>query len=506
MQGIKRFIEQSVEIKHVRAAARKQRLDDSPRRIRRMHFAPCEIYEECSPLRRELRFSGQLADEAGDAVANGHRIEYSALNGRSKGRLTPAEVGHTIGVVITRRRFLSSSALVPLFGSPSISVDSPPAAGSTTDPVSVASTYDPWIELNTSHLRHNVGEVARQAGGRPILAVIKNNGYGLGVANVARLLEPQREIAGFAVVKLHEAVTLRDVGVKKPVLLMSAFTDDELAKEIAPRGITPMVFRDCGTGLDAAAAATRDAIAVHVKVDTGMNRLGVPHREAAALIRSLAARRSVRIDGVMTVLTEDEAFDREQIARLTSLCDDLTRNGVPVGRRHAASSFALFQNPGAFLDMVRPGMALYGIYSEPQFRLLKAMDLRPAVALRTRVVRVAHLQIGDSAGYNRAYVAGAPVWIATLPVGHADGWPRVAAKGARVRINGVLYPVVASVSASHTIVEIGPERRVEVGDIATLFDWEEGSRPEDVADACGASVYDLTMHLSSLLTRRIVEI
>jgi alanine racemase len=132
------------------------------------------------------------------------------------------------------------------------------------------------------------------------------------------------------------------------------------------------------------------------------------------------------------------------------------------------------------------------------------MDLRPAMALRARVAYVKQVPRGDSVGYNRAYIAKDDVWVATLPVGHTDGWPRVAAKGARVRIGERLYPVIASVSASHTLVEIGVERRVEIGDVATLWDWQAGSRPEDVGAACGASVYDLTMHLNPLLPRRIV--
>jgi alanine racemase len=348
-----------------------------------------------------------------------------------------------------------------------------------------------------------VGEIARRTDGRPILAVIKNNGYGLGVANVGRLLDDDRRITGFAVVKLQEAMALRDAGITKPILLMGPFTDAQLT-DLAARDITPMVYRDHGAALDRAAAQTGRPVPLHVKVDTGMGRVGVPHDEAPRLLRSLAARRSVRLEGVMTTLTEDEAFDREQVKRLVTLADDLQRDGIRVGRRHAASSFALFQNADAYLDLVRPGMAIFGIYSEPPFRKLGAMDLRPAVALRTRVALVKQLQPGESAGYNRAYLAKAPVWIATLPVGHADGWPRVAAKGAKVRIGAGLYPVIASVSASHTILEIGPQPTVQVGDVATLFDWTDGSRPEDVALACGASVYDLTMHLGALLPRRII--
>jgi alanine racemase len=156
--------------------------------------------------------------------------------------------------------------------------------------------------------------------------------------------------------------------------------------------------------------------------------------------------------------------------------------------------------------MVRPGMALFGVYSEQQFRELGVLDLRPAMALRARVAYVKLLKGGESAGYGRAYVANDDVWIATLPVGHADGWSRAAAKGGRVRINGEFYPVIASVSASHTIVEIGREPRVTIGDVATLWDWQSGSRPEDVSAACGVSVCDLTMHLSSLVPRRSSEI
>lgn len=133
------------------------------------------------------------------------------------------------------------------------------------------------------------------------------------------------------------------------------------------------------------------------------------------------------------------------------------------------------------------------------------LELRPAFALRARVAYVKLLRAGDSAGYERAYRAKQDVYVATLPVGHADGLPRVAAKGGRVRIGEALYPIVASVSASHSIVEIGSEPRVKIGDVATFFDWTPGSRPEDFAASCGASVYDLAMHLNPLLPRRLVS-
>jgi alanine racemase len=364
------------------------------------------------------------------------------------------------------------------------------------------SRFDPWVEVNAANLRHNVAEIARLTS-RPILAVLKNNGYGLGIGNVATILQPLAPIAGFAVVKLHEAVTLRDARVTKPILLMGPFDERELAEACA-RDITPMVYTPVGRELERLAPRLGRRLPVHVCVDTGIGRVGVPHRDAAALIKDLAGRRGVRLDGVMMTFTEDAAFDKEQLHRFETLCGTLSAEGVVIGRRHAASSFALFQHQDAFLDMVRPGMAVYGVYPEQKFRQSGSLVLRPAVALRARVVYMKQLRAGESAGYERAYVAKSDTWMATLPVGHADGLPRAASKGGRVRINAALYPIVASVSASHTIVEIGREPGVQIGDVATLFDWTDGSRPEDLAAACGSSVYDLTMHLNPLLPRNIV--
>jgi len=400
-------------------------------------------------------------------------------------------------MAITRRRFVQSAAALPLTAA-SLSQIAPPA------PASAVSLFDPWVDVHAGHLGRNVEAVSRRVGGRPILAVVKNNGYGAGVANVGRLLDPLPAIHGLAVVKLQEAMALRDAGVRKPILLMGP-VDERHLEEAASRDVDVMIYTPIGEALDRVAAALGRAVGIHVCVDTGIGRVGVPHSRAAELIRDLAARRGIRLAGTMMTFTEDPEFDREQLRRFRTLCGALESAGVRLGPKHAASSFALFQNPDSFLDMVRPGMALYGIYPEPPFRASGVLELTPALALRARVAYVKRLSAGESAGYNRAYVASRDVWVATLPVGHADGWPRVAAKGARVRIRGTLFPVIASVSASHTIVEIGPDRHdVEIGDEATVFDWTEGSRPEDVSVACGASVYDLAMHLNPLLPRRMV--
>jgi alanine racemase len=396
---------------------------------------------------------------------------------------------------VNRRTFLSTPliTLVPAIAS---SAQTPRTSGQ--------STFDPWVEVHVGHLRQNAAEVARLTK-RPVLAVIKNNGYGLGVVSSAKALEPVSSIDGFAVVKLQEALDLRTQGIKKPVLLMAPFDADDL-RLIVSSQIMPMVYTPIGDLLDREAQRLGRPIDIHVCVDTGIGRVGVPHAQAATLIRDLASRKGVRIQGIMMTFTEDLEFDREQQRRFAQLTSELKGAGVNLGRLHAASTYTLFQHgEETFFDMSRVGMALLGIYPDAKFRAMKRLTLRPAVALRVRVAYVKPLAAGASAGYERAFVAQKDTGIATLPIGHADGWPRVAAKGGRVRINGRPYPIVASVSASHTLVDIGDPAAVKAGDEATLFDWEDGWRPEDVSAATGASVYDLTMHLNPLLPRLVIS-
>ena len=395
------------------------------------------------------------------------------------------------------RRTALRSALAP------VALGWVPAARAEAQTAARHSSFDPWIEIRPEHVRHNVREVSRLVEGRPILAVIKNNAYGMGLLNMARILESEAAVTGMAVVKLSEALALRDGGITKPVLLMGPFDQDDL-EEAVMRGVTPMVYTPLGDALDRLATSRQAAVPVQVCVDTGMGRVGVSYRQAAGLIADLAGREGVHIVGTMTTLNEDAEFEKLQLQRFREIEETLAASGIAIGRRHAASSFALFDNPAAYLDMVRPGMALFGQYSLPRFRKMDRLDLRPSMSLKARVLLVKQLQEGDAAGYEAAYRADRDVWIATIPAGHVDGVPRVAANGGWVKIRGTRYPIIASVSASHTIVEIGPEKTVNEGDVATYFDWEDGSRPEDASAASGASVYDLIMHLNPTLPRRLV--
>ncbi len=188
----------------------------------------------------------------------------------------------------SRRAFLEAGLALPavFHSAPELAAVQPAASVSSQD-----SSFDPCVEVHRENLRHNVAEISRRVSARPVLAVIKNNGYGTGVANIAQLLEPQPEIFGFAVVKLHEAFSLRDAGIRKPILLLGPFDEQNLADAVA-RNILPMIYTPLGPALDKIATKTQKPVPIHICVDTGIGRVGVPYQQAAPLIRDLAARKS----------------------------------------------------------------------------------------------------------------------------------------------------------------------------------------------------------------------
>ncbi len=365
--------------------------------------------------------------------------------------------------------------------------------------------FDPWVEVDPKLLGHNIGEVSRLTNGHPILAVVKNNAYGLELPLTAHLLEPHPEIAGFAVVKAEAAVALRDAGIRKPILLMVIAADEE-GHELIARKVELSLYTDDAarrvTALRSRAAAPID---VQLYLDTGMGRMGMPYHRALPWAHELTTRGDVRVRGTFMAFTEEADFDVEQLRRFLELAQTAKEQGMSLGPLHAAASNGVFHLPTSHLDLVRPGIALYGGYpSRPDEERQKA-ELVAAFRLRARVVRVERLRTGDGVSYGRNYVAERPTWIATLPAGHSDGYSRRAVDGARVLINDRLYPAIGAVSASHTIVELGDEPSVKVGDVATFVGPDHPAiHPNAVAEAMGISVYDVLMHLSPSLPRVVV--
>jgi alanine racemase len=368
-----------------------------------------------------------------------------------------------------------------------------------------ARNYEPWLEIDADALRHNVREVARGAGGRTVMAVIKNNAYGLGIARVGPVLDAAPEVSVLAVVKPEEARALRAAGARKPILLM-ALADVETGTDLARHDVHLAALTDDAHERFAAIARNVGApVRTHLYIDSGMGRMGLRSERALPWMERLAASPDVQIESTFTELAEIDGADEAQLARFDALIAAAHERGVRTGLRHAMSSHALFFRPQAVYDGVRTGLVLYGAYPAGA-RSLGKLELRTAFRLRARVVRVERIEPGDGVSYGRNYVAERRTWIATLPVGHADGYSRQAVRGAEVLINGRRYPVIGAVSASHTIVEVGAEQTVRVGDTATLIGPDHPAiLPNEVAERAGISVYDVLMRLSPELPVRSWE-
>ena len=407
---------------------------------------------------------------------------------------------------VCRRTFLGSAAataasLAPaarLLGEASTTARAADEEGGASPPA----RFDPWVEVIGANLAHNATTL-RRLGGRPILAVIKNHGYGLDYRVVARLLEPHPDIAGFALVRADEALTLRDRGIRKPILLMARVTD-AMMTDLAAHGITLAVYADDDASRLARVRTKAVPIAVHAYIDTGMSRMGIRYDRAMPFLRALAEVRQCRLTGTFMTFTEDAEFDREQLSRFRGLTHDAATAGLRLGKLHAASSHSIFHHRDVGFDLLRPGMSLYGGYPDKFDEERTMAELRPAFRLRARVVRTDRLRPGDSVSYGRAYIAAKPTWIATIPLGHGDGYARTAVKGAKVLVGERLYPVIGAVSASHSIIEVGDEESVKIGDVATFLGPDRPEiHPNEVARVTG-SVYDLLMHLNPALPRFIV--
>jgi len=217
-----------------------------------------------------------------------------------------------------------------------------------------------------------------------------------------------------------------------------------------------------------------------------------------------AYSQAVRIDGTYTMFALDPDFDRVQLRRFVQFTEALRKAGFDPGIRHAAPSAEVLYLPEARLDMVRPGNLLFG---NPPRRpeLQRDPDLQVVFRLCARIARLERINAGDSVGFYRRHVSRQATWVAMLPTGHTDGYPAEAANTCQVLIRGRIYPVVASVDSAHTMVDIGPDPVVQVGDVATLIGPDHPAIvPQRIAQQCGLSLYSLMTRLRPFLPRRVV--
>ncbi len=375
-----------------------------------------------------------------------------------------------------------------------------------------------WAEIDLAAVAHNAAVLARIAGPAELCAVVKAHGYGHGGPAVARAA-----LAGgasrLAVALVDEGVELREHGITAPVLLLSE-CDPAAAATALSYGLTPTLYSAEGiAAVGAAATAAGRTVPVHVKVDTGMHRVGTAPEDLQAVAAAVLGEPSLELEGVWTHLpvadgdAEDRAYTEGQLALFDRLVADLAAAGITPPLLHAANTAGAVAFPLARHGMVRCGLGLYGYL--PGASVQEAFDaqaaderLRPAMALKARVVAVRSLAEGERPSYGRLRPLPTRALVATVPIGYADGVPRSLFDGGyEVLINGVRRPLAGAVTMDQLVVDCGADDSVRPGDEVVLLgrQGDEEITADDWAALAGTISYEVVCGIGPRMPRIVVN-
>lgn len=363
-----------------------------------------------------------------------------------------------------------------------------------------------YAEVDLGAIRANVRALRRAAGaGVAVMAVVKADGYGHGAIRVSRTaLEAGAACLGVAIPE--EGAALREAGLAAPIFVLGLSTPDQLPLIVEHGLVATIATLDGARALSAVARTAGTRARVVLKVDTGMGRIGVPPADAPALVAALGELPGIELQGLFTHFAHADAEDlthaRAQLSAFGTLLDALA---VHLRWISAANSAALLTLPGARFNLVRPGVALYGL--PPAKRLGLAVPLRPAMQLKTRIVFLKRLPAGATVSYGCTYTAPRDTWIATLPVGYADGYSRRLSDGAPVLIGGRRHPLAGRICMDQVMVDLGPETQARVGDEAVLFGRQGGDEVTvtELAARAGTINYELVCAVSPRVPRVYVD-
>jgi len=362
-------------------------------------------------------------------------------------------------------------------------------------------------EINLGNLRHNLHVVRRFAGGSRVFGVLKADAYGHGAPAVARTLE-RAGIDGICVALLEEGIELREAGIKVPILVMGGYYGDAWGEVIA-RKLTPVVYEP--SQVEAIAREIRffeaPPLGVHLKIDTGMARLGVRAERVEAMMEAFDAFPEVKLQGIMTHFANadsgDLALTDEQCALFDAATEAARRHGHGPLVRHAANSAALMRSERYRYDLVRPGIALFGVEPSPQL----CPDLRLAMRVRSEIIALRDLPEDAPAGYGSTWRARHPSRIATIPMGYADGVNRSLSNVGRVLVQGRSCPIVGNVSMDLIQIDVSGIPGVMVRDEVVLLGSQQGPlgsdciTPEEIARASGTIPWEVLTGISRRVPR-----
>lgn len=355
------------------------------------------------------------------------------------------------------------------------------------------------------HIAANLAAIRERVGDRLILVAVKADGYGHGAVAVSRHLQETGLADLLGVATSGEGAELRRAGITLPVLKLSVARGEEVAQ--AAEYNLALVAVDEQSILDAGAAgvAAGRELALHLKIDTGMRRIGCEPEDASRLAALIRETPGVGLAGVMSHLPvadvpEGADFTADEIARFRELAASLEAEHGPLVK-HLANSGGVLAHPDSWLDLVRPGVMAYGSY--PDAHTPRTVGLLPGLEWRAPVTFVKRVRDGESVGYGRTWTAPADTWLATVAIGYGDGYSRSLSSRGRMLANGRSYPIAGRVSMDQTMIDLGPEPALSVGDEVVLIgrSGDEEITAAELAELQGTISYEVTCAIGARVAR-----
>jgi len=364
-----------------------------------------------------------------------------------------------------------------------------------------------WAEIDLAALAHNLRVIREQAGREmKVMAAVKADAYGHGAVACARALEAEG-VDWFGVALPEEGTELRAAGITRPILCLGGFWEGQ-QNACLQQNLTPVVFRtDMIESLNRAAQDLGVIADIHLKIDTGMGRLGLVPDLLNAFCDVLARLPNIRVDGLMTHLASaddpaQEDFTRAQLARFQDAIATLQGRGIKPGFIHSANSAATFA-PGVAGNMVRPGATLYGLSRDVLRRDVPPPPLQAVMSLRSRIMLLKKVAAGEKLGYGGTFETQRESVIGTLPIGYDDGYRRALSNRGRVIVRGRFAPVVGRISMDLTLIDVSDVPDIALGDEVVLMGraGELLIAPEDLAELAATISYEITCGISARVPR-----
>jgi alanine racemase len=365
-----------------------------------------------------------------------------------------------------------------------------------------------YVEIDLAAIKHNLQQIRRAIGGTvKILLPVKADAYGHGLKEVSLFTQKEGLVDMLGVASASEGIELRLAGVDLPILVLGlTLPDEDIVDTILDYNLSQTVADLTLPELIAARApARKNRGFVHLKVDTGMGRIGCSVNEAREIARGIARLKAVTLEGIFSHFPAadngDPGFTRGQIAQFRAIISDLKSDGIEIPLKHLANSAGLVNFPDSHFDMVRPGIMSYGLH--PAQGMVTGMDLVPAMTLKSNIVFIKKVPAGTPLSYGLTFVTRRESRIATVPLGYGDGYSRFLSNRAAVLINGKAYPVVGRVSMDQILIDLGDDD-YPPGQEVVLF-GRETITAETLAQWIGTIPYEVTCGISKRVQRTYVR-